>query len=113
MREHVTLMRPDARDSTARDISSGFPTDLLSQSAGRLRVLALLYAFVFFMAGIFPALLSPIDRARFLGTFAQWAPGAIGLVVALVVAAVIRRTSQWSRRTTADVNWWRRDAQDS
>src|SRR4051812_6530818 len=56
MNEHVTLMHPDGRDSAARGISSGFPADLLSQSAGRLRVLALLYAFVFFMAGIFPAL---------------------------------------------------------
>ena len=54
MNEHVTLMHPDARDPTARAISSGFPVDLLNQSSGRLRVLALLYAFVFFMAGIFP-----------------------------------------------------------
>jgi serine/threonine protein kinase len=65
MNEHVTLMHPDARDPTARAISSGFPVDLLSQSAGRLRVLALLYAFVFFMAGIFPSLLFPSERARF------------------------------------------------
>ena len=50
MREQVTLMRPDARDpTTARAMSSGLPVDLISQSAGRLRVLALLYAFVFFM----------------------------------------------------------------
>ncbi len=62
MNEHVTLMHPDARGGTARAISSGFPVDLLNQSAGRLRVLALLYAFVFFMAGIFPALCSrPIE----------------------------------------------------
>src|SRR5207249_2538181 len=46
MNEHVTLVHPDARDPTARAISSGFPVDLLSQAAGRLRVLALLYAFV-------------------------------------------------------------------
>src|SRR3989475_5593208 len=90
MNEHITLMHPDARDPTAREISSGFPVDLLSQSAGRLRVLALLYAFVFFMAGIFPALLFPGDRARFLGSFVQWGPGVIGIVVAVLVAAVIR-----------------------
>src|SRR3989454_4455446 len=90
MNEHVTLVQPDARDPTARAISSGFPIDLLSQSAGRLRVLALLYAFVFFMAGIFPALLFPSERARFLGSFLQWGPGVIGIVVALLVAAVIR-----------------------
>src|SRR5213080_4653046 len=90
MNEDVTLMHPDARDPSARGISSGFPVDLLSQSAGRLRVLALLYAFVFFMAGIFPALLFPSDRARFLGSFVQWGPSVIAIVVALVVAAVIR-----------------------
>ena len=90
MNEHVTLMHPEARDPSARGISSGFPVDLLSQSAGRLRVLALLYAFVFFMAGIFPALLFPTDRARFLGSFVQWGPSVIGIVVALLVATVIR-----------------------
>ena len=90
MREHVTLMHPEARDRSARGISSGFPVDLLNQSAGRLRVLALLYAFVFFMAGIFPALLFPGDRARFLGSFLQWGPSVIGIGVALLVAAVIR-----------------------
>jgi len=90
MLEHVTLVRPDAREPAARGFSSGFPVDLLSQSAGRLRVLALLYAFVFFMAGIFPALVSSVDRARFLGSFLQWGPGVIGIGVALLVAAVIR-----------------------
>jgi serine/threonine-protein kinase len=90
MTETVTLMHPDARDPTARGISSGFPVDLLRQSAGRLRVLALLYAFTFFMAGIFPALLLPADRARFLSNFPQWGPGVIGIVVGLLVAAVIR-----------------------
>jgi serine/threonine-protein kinase len=71
-------------------VSAGLPDDLLSQSAGRLRVLALLYAFVFFAAGIFPALLFPSDRARFLSSFVQWGPGVIGIAVALLVAAVIR-----------------------
>src|SRR5438128_5073550 len=90
MHEHVTLLHPDERDPTARGISSGFPVDLLSQSAGRLRVLALLYAFVFFMAGIFPALLIPGERARFFGSFVQWGPRVLGSVVAVLVAVVIR-----------------------
>ncbi len=59
MHEHVTLMRPDADDpDRSRDLV-GVPGRSARQSAGRLRVLALLYAFVFFMAGIFPALLLP------------------------------------------------------
>jgi eukaryotic-like serine/threonine-protein kinase len=89
MSEHVTLMRPGASDPGARASSSGFPTDLLSQSAERLRALALLYAFVYFMAGIFPALLIPGDRELFFSRFWQWGPGVIGIVVALLVAAVI------------------------
>src|SRR5256884_1448527 len=90
MNEHVTLMHPVARDATARAISSGFPVDLLNQSAGRLRLPALLHASVFCMAGIFPALLSPAARAGFFGSFVQWGPAVIGIVVALLVAAVIR-----------------------
>src|SRR5690349_1837212 len=90
MHEHATLLRPDARDQTPRGISSGFPVDLLSQSAARLRILALLYAFVFFMAGIFPVLLMPSERARFFGSFLRGGPSVIGIGVALLVAAVIR-----------------------
>lgn len=92
MHEHATLIHADAPDAPGREISSGFPTDLLSQSAARLRVLALLYAFTFFMAGIFPALLFPADRARLFGSFAQWGPAVLGITVALVVAALIRYT---------------------
>jgi plasmid stabilization system protein ParE len=88
--EHVTLLHPEARDATPRGISSGFPLDLLRQSAGRLRVIALLYAFVFFMAAIFPMLLIPADRAQFLGSFRQWGPSVLGIAVALLLAVVIR-----------------------
>ena len=90
MNEHVTLMQLDGREPAAAGISSGFPVDLLSQSAERLRVLALLYAFVFFMTGVVPALLFPDDRGRFLGSVVQWGPSATGIAVALLVAAVIR-----------------------
>src|SRR5436853_1670125 len=37
-----------------------------------------------------PPLLFPADRARFFGSFVQWGPAVIGIVVALLVAAVIR-----------------------
>jgi serine/threonine-protein kinase len=93
MDEHVTLMHPDQGDSTARRLSSGFPVDLLNRSAGRLRVLALLYAFVFFMAGVFPALLFPMDRARFFGSLVQWGPSVFGIGVGVLVAAVGPRVS--------------------
>jgi hypothetical protein len=69
MASHVTLLRPGADHPDTRGMSSGLPADLLGQSAARLRILAFLYAFVFFMAGVFPALL--FDRARFLGSMVQ------------------------------------------
>src|SRR5215210_8473867 len=90
MAEQGTLIHPETGVPNPGGISSGFPTDLLRQSASRLRVLALLYAFIFFMAGIFPALLFQDDRARFLGSVLQWGPGVIGIMVALLVAAVVR-----------------------
>jgi serine/threonine-protein kinase len=90
MDEHVTLLRPDGGESRPRAISSGFPTDLLVQAAERLRVLALLYASVFFMAGIFPMLLTPADRALLGESFVHWGPSVISISVALIVAAVVR-----------------------
>jgi serine/threonine-protein kinase len=89
MHEHVTLLRPDARPGDARAASSSLPADLLGQSAKRLRILALLYAFVFFMAAIVPVLLVPADRAMFFGSFGHWGPTVIAIVMALLVAAVL------------------------
>jgi serine/threonine-protein kinase len=88
MHDHVTLLPPEAREPTARGISGSLPADLLSQAAGRLRILALLYASVFFLAGVLPALV--FDRALFLGSLVQWLPSALGIAVALLLALVIR-----------------------
>jgi len=76
------------RDEGLRGRDSGLPPDLLSQSARRLRVLALLYAFVFFMAAYFPALLFPEHRAHIFSSLVSWAPGVISIAIALVVAAL-------------------------
>jgi serine/threonine protein kinase len=75
------------RDEGLRGRDSGLPPDLLSQSARRLRVLALLYAFVFFMAAYFPALLFSEHRAHIFSSFVSWGPGVISIAIALVVAA--------------------------
>ena len=87
-----TILRPRVgkRTSGHREPTPGLSTDLLSQSAERLRILALLYAFVFFMAGIFPALLFEHDRAKLLSSPRYWAPGVVAIVGALLVAVVIR-----------------------
>src|SRR5262245_29056603 len=91
MLEHVTLLTAADSGPVDRDVSSGLPSDLLGLAVARLQALALLYALIFFLAGIFPALVIPNDRARFLGSAVQWAPGVVGIIVALLLAAVIRR----------------------
>src|SRR5580765_3779648 len=87
-----TLLAPRKGKSTSSTLKSptGLPADLLGQAAGRLRVIALLYAFVYFFAGFFPALLFPADRARLFASASYWMPGAISLGLALFVAAVTR-----------------------
>ncbi|HUR94113.1 MAG TPA: serine/threonine-protein kinase [Gemmatimonadales bacterium] len=89
MQEQVTLMRPEMGRSGPRSAGSTLPADLLRQSASRLRVLALLYASVFFLAAIFPMLVVPADRAILLGGFLGWGPSTLAIVVALIVAAVL------------------------
>jgi serine/threonine-protein kinase len=72
---------------------TGFPPELLAQSARRLRAGVLLYAFVFFMNNPLPAILFPEDRVRYLASALHWAPSAISIVAALAVAALT-----WSPR---------------
>ncbi len=78
------------RDEGRRARASGLPADVLAQSARRLRILALLYASIFFMSGFLPALLNPSERERFLSSFLNWGPGAIGIFIALLVAILTR-----------------------
>ncbi len=68
MKDTVLFPRADPRPSTSFAQQTGpLAPELLSQSVRRLRVLALLYAFIFFMAGFFPSLLVAEDRAHMLG----------------------------------------------
>jgi serine/threonine-protein kinase len=71
-------------------ISSGFPTDLLRQSARRLQTVALLYATIFFLAGLFPALLFREDRAMLFSRLLHWAPPVLGIALGIVVALAAR-----------------------
>jgi eukaryotic-like serine/threonine-protein kinase len=86
-----TLLRPEESESGTVAVtgSRGLPRDLIRQATPRLRVLALLYATVFFLSGFFPALLSAADRAMLFGTLVYWLPGVISIFVALCVAAVV------------------------
>jgi serine/threonine-protein kinase len=66
--------------------------EILSQSASRLRILALLYAFTFFMAGVFPNMMSQQGRDFFWGNPENWAPTFTSIGVALAVAAFAKST---------------------
>ena len=69
------------------------PAGLLAQTARRLRVWAILYAFVFFMAGILPAILVEGLRAEFLASALQWAPPVCSILMAIAIAAIVSRPS--------------------
>src|SRR5262245_36693272 len=69
--------------------SQGLPRDLVLQARPRLRVMALLYAAVFLLAGIFPSLLTEVNRAILFGSVVQWLPATISIAVALFVAAAV------------------------
>ena len=86
---HVLPQR-GRRTSDPPEHTPGLPADVVRQAVDRVRILALLYAFIFFMAGFFPALLFEADRRMLFSSFTLWGPGAIAIPVALLVAAVIR-----------------------
>ena len=69
--------------------SEGLPRDLIRQAMPRLRVMALLYAAIFFLADFFPALISEVNRAILFSAVVRWLPGAISISVALFVTAVV------------------------
>jgi serine/threonine-protein kinase len=81
--------------TTSRSTSRGLSEDLLRQAARRMRILALLYAFTFFMAGYFPSLLFAAERAHLLATPSHWIPGLVSIGIALTVAAIA-----WSERVS-------------
>jgi serine/threonine-protein kinase len=87
--EHPTVF-PRGAGPGSTGIASGFPTDLLGQSARRLSILAILYSTIFFLAGIFPALLFEEDRALLFSRPLLWAPPAAGIVLGIVVAVAVR-----------------------
>jgi eukaryotic-like serine/threonine-protein kinase len=84
----MLLPRGAQHVSTSGRSTGGLAPELLAESARRLRTLALLYAFTFFMAGVFPPLLFPRDRAFFVEHPENWVPPVVSIAVALVVWAM-------------------------
>ena len=83
----VFLAKHGSRASTTGGRTGSLAPELLTQSASRLRVLALLYSFTFFLADPFPHLWSAEARAFFFGELVIWLPGVISIAAGLVVAA--------------------------
>jgi tRNA A-37 threonylcarbamoyl transferase component Bud32 len=90
--EAETLLRPQkaAHKATSLETDRGLSTEILSQSARRLRVLALIYAFTFFMAAFFPNLLFAAERRQMMAELAYWLPDMIAIAMALLVALFTR-----------------------
>jgi serine/threonine-protein kinase len=86
-----TLLRPDEayRPSASGPRSQGLPRDLLRQATARLRVMALLYAVIFFLADFGPSLITAHGREMLVASVADWLPGTLSIAVALLVAAVV------------------------
>jgi len=83
------LLRPrDAVVTATRGDTRGLSAEILRRSARRLRILALMYAFTFFMAGYVPNLIFADARAMMLSSALYWLPGIIAIAMALVVAAL-------------------------
>ena len=85
---HKLLRRRESVSSSTDAGTRGLSTDILSRSARRLRILALMYAFMFFMAGYFPNLIFAEPRAMMLSAYIYWVPGVVAMAMALCVAAL-------------------------
>ena len=82
---------PTPTASAPSGLVTTLPAALMQQSARRLRVMALLYAAVFFLAGTAPVLLLPDERAAFLGSPTRWLPSLLSIGSALLVAFLASR----------------------
>jgi eukaryotic-like serine/threonine-protein kinase len=98
-----TLLRPDDahRVWSPGSGSEGLPHDLIRQAVPRLRVMALLYAAIFFLADFFPAVISEANRAILFSAAVRWLPGTISIAVALFVAVVVTNSRLSSRAAAA------------
>lgn len=92
--EREARLLPDKRQAASSRVSTaGLPDDLLTKAVDRLRSTALVYAFVYFMAGFFPLLIFSEERARLFESVTRWGPGTLAIGVALAVAAIVGRVS--------------------
>jgi serine/threonine-protein kinase len=92
------VRRPSPTDSAPSDGS--LPSDIVDQAARRLRALALVFAFVFFMATFFSAFFDP--SVSEFDDLHDWGIDALSIALALVVAWMTTRP-RIGRRTIINV----------
>ncbi len=76
----------------ARRSHGALPQDLLDRARKRLRSICLIYAGTFFFANYFVVLLLGKVRDEF-STFADWGPGTISILVALLLYVLVGRSN--------------------
>jgi tRNA A-37 threonylcarbamoyl transferase component Bud32 len=84
----LLLPRRHSRSPAAH--AGPLPDDVVRRSASRLRLLALLYASAFFIAGFVPSFFFVDSQAHIAASPLHWAPGAVAVVAALAVAGLIQ-----------------------
>ncbi len=95
--------RPSRSAPDSRRPTTELPADLLQDSARRLRIMALLGAFTFFMAAFFSRIVmesEPLEQV-----FAhprQWLPGTLSIAMALIVA-IATRSPRFAPRTVLNL----------
>jgi len=70
--------------------SSSLPPEMVEASIRRVGVVAAMYAFIFFMAAIFPALVIPAMRGVFFSALDNWLPAALSIAASLLVVFAMR-----------------------
>ncbi len=86
------MLVPKGRATSVLDrATTGFPPDLLNRVAIRFQALAWLYAFTFFMAAFFPALVMPAQRSILFRETGNWLPGTVSIAMAIAAALIVRR----------------------
>jgi eukaryotic-like serine/threonine-protein kinase len=85
-----TLLPPERRPRLRTTDVGALPDDVIRQSAQRLRLLALVYATVFFVAGFVGPLLFHVTRFSLGANPLHWMLGAVAVTVALAVAILIQ-----------------------
>ena len=86
----ATFVRAEGTaQETRRSTSWALPPDLQAESVRRLRTVALLYAMVYFMAGVLPMVLFQEGRAIFFSELTLWLPATVSIFDALAVAALL------------------------